>query len=104
MQTEYTFESFGKTTATGDVNSNPFRYTSREHDGTDIYYYRTRYYHPQLQRFISEDPIGLASGDINPYAYVFNNSLKSTDPLGLDSYVCTKPLHALGKVGEIVTE
>ena len=102
VQTEYTFESFGKTTATGTSNSNPYQYTGRENDGTGIYYYRTRYYQPQLQRFISEDLIGLASGDINSYAYVFDNPLKSTDPLGLVSYMCTKPLHALGKVGEVV--
>ncbi|PYT52891.1 MAG: hypothetical protein DMG43_10465 [Acidobacteria bacterium] len=25
---------------------------------TTLCYYRARYYHPQLQRFISEDPIG----------------------------------------------
>jgi uncharacterized protein RhaS with RHS repeats len=31
-------------------------------DGTGIYYYRARYYHPQLQRFISEDPIGVGGG------------------------------------------
>jgi RHS repeat-associated protein len=102
VQTEYTFESFGKTSAIGNSNSNAFQYTGRENDGTGIYYYRTRYYHPQLQRFIGEDPIGLGSGDINLYAYVFDNPVKSTDPLGLDNYMCTKPLHALGKVGEVV--
>jgi len=42
-----------------------------------------RYYHPQLQRFISEDPIGLRGGDTNLYAYVANKPLESRDPLGL---------------------
>jgi hypothetical protein len=28
-------------------------------------YYRARYYHPGLQRFVSEDPIGFAGGDPN---------------------------------------
>jgi len=35
-------------------------------------YYRARFYDPQLGRFISEDPIGLAVG-INSLAYVSNN-------------------------------
>src|SRR5215470_15959851 len=32
--------------------------------------YRARYYHPGLQRFIGEDPIGFFGGDLNLYAYV----------------------------------
>jgi hypothetical protein len=41
-----------------------------------------RYYHPTLQRFISEDPIEFASGDVNLYAYVGNRPTDTTDPLG----------------------
>jgi uncharacterized protein RhaS with RHS repeats len=44
-------------------------------------YYRARYYHPGLQRFLSEDPIGFAGG-FHLYAYVENNPLLYTDPLG----------------------
>lgn len=47
-----------------------FQYTSRENDGTGLYYYRARYYSPEMQRFISEDPIRLWGGDINYFAYV----------------------------------
>jgi uncharacterized protein RhaS with RHS repeats len=36
-----------------------------------------------LQRFISEDPIGFFGGDVNLYAYVRNDPLSFTDPLGL---------------------
>jgi RHS repeat-associated protein len=46
-------------------------------------YCRARYYHPQLQRFISEDPIGFAGGDPNLYAYVGNMPTLHGDPLGL---------------------
>ena len=49
----------------------------------DRRYYRARYYHPDLQRFISEDPIGLAAGDVNFYSYVGNHPLEMSDPLGL---------------------
>ncbi len=37
-----------------------------------------------MQRFISEDPIGLAGG-VNVYTYVGNNPLSWVDPLGLSS-------------------
>jgi RHS repeat-associated protein len=79
---EYTYEPFGRTSATGAART-PFQYTGRENDGTGLYYYRARYYHPQLQRFISEDPIGFRGGDINVYAYGRNNPMRFVDPLGL---------------------
>lgn len=84
VQTQYTYEPFGATTATGPTSGNSFQYTGREHDGTGLYYYRARYYHPTRQRFISEDPIGLLAGDMNFFAYVRNNPLTFVDPLGLD--------------------
>jgi uncharacterized protein RhaS with RHS repeats len=46
-------------------------------------YYRARYYNPQLHRFISEDPAGLASG-INSYSYSGNSPTNFKDPTGLD--------------------
>jgi len=84
VQTAYTYEPFGQTTVTGQSNANPFQYTSRENDGTGLYYYRARYYSPARQRFIAEDPIGFEGGDINLYAYGANNPLRFRDPFGLD--------------------
>jgi RHS repeat-associated protein len=82
VQTEYTYEPFGKTTVSGASNTNPYQYTGRENDGTELYYYRARYYRPDLQRFISEDPIRFRSGDTNLYAYVTNAPLRYKDPSG----------------------
>jgi hypothetical protein len=45
-------------------------------------YYRARYYHPGLSRFISEDPIRLLGGP-NLYTYVANSPMAFSDPLGL---------------------
>jgi RHS repeat-associated protein len=50
-----------------------------------------RYYHPQLQRFISEDPIGFESGDPNHYAYVASGPLTRRDPLGLQAIPIPAP-------------
>lgn len=82
VQTQYTYEPFGKTMVSGAANGNSSQYTGRENDGTGLYYYRGRYYSPQLQRFISQDPIG-SLGGINLYTYVANNPISFSDPLGL---------------------
>jgi RHS repeat-associated protein len=83
VQTQYTYEPFGATTKTGAATGNSIDYTERESDATGLKYYRARYYHPGLQRFISEDPIGFAAGDTNVYAYVFNSPTELRDPSGL---------------------
>jgi len=62
VQTEYIYEAFGRTTATGVSNNNSYQYTGRENDGTGVYHYRSRYYLPQQQVFASEDPIGIRRG------------------------------------------
>ena len=82
-QTTYTYEPFGTTILGGTASSNAFQFTGRENDGTGLYYSRTRYYNPNLSRFISRDPIGF-SGGINSYAYVENSPLSWIDPQGLD--------------------
>jgi RHS repeat-associated protein len=80
--TTYSYEPYGKTRVTG-TDDTAFRFTGREDDGaTNLYYYRARYYSPQLGRFISEDPLRLSAGP-NPYAYAVGNPLQWADPLGL---------------------
>ncbi len=79
--TTYTQEPFGKTTKAG-TSTNTFQYTGREEDGTGVMYYRARYYSPQIQRFLGEDPLGLGGGDLNAYAYTFNSPINHSDPSG----------------------
>lgn len=83
VQTEYTYEPFGSTAVSGTSSPNAFQYTGRENDGTGLYYYRARYYHPGLQRFVSEDPLEFGGGDSNLYAYVGGNPISYSDPYGL---------------------
>jgi len=82
---DYTYDPYGNTTADAIVD-NPFQYTGRENDGTGLYFYRARYYSPNQQRFISEDPIGLRGG-INVYGYVGGNPVSLIDPSGLTTLV-----------------
>ena len=79
----YTYDSFGFMTASTGSATNWFRYTARQFDSdTALYYYRARYYDPQTGRFLSEDPLGVASGP-NFYAYVQGNPVNFNDPFGL---------------------
>jgi RHS repeat-associated protein len=81
LQTQYTFEPFGKTSVSGAASVNALQFTERENDGTGLYYYRARYYDPQRGRFASEDAAGFAG--INLYAYAENSPTNYNDPLGL---------------------
>jgi len=93
----YDYRPFGAEAAAND--GQPLRFMGRELDsGTGLYYVRNRWYDPALERFISEDPIGLAGG-LNTYSYVGNDPMNARDPSGLQAQapatlppvvVCTK--------------
>ena len=79
---DYTYEAYGRASSDNGASTNTFQYTGRENDGTGLQFNRARYYHPQLARFISEDPIGLAGG-YNVFSYADGNPLTYIDPIGL---------------------
>jgi len=89
MAQSKTYSPFGRgLTATG-TSGNTLGYTGREFDGASgLYYYRARYYDPEVGRFLSEDPLGFEAG-VNFYAYVSNNPLNFNDPFGESEFnVC----------------
>jgi RHS repeat-associated protein len=74
------YDAYGNSTGSAKTR---YGFTGRERDAvTGLMYYRARWYDPQLGRFISEDPIGLAGG-INQFAYVGNDPQNRKDPSGL---------------------
>jgi RHS repeat-associated protein len=81
IQTQYSYGPYGNTAANGVASTNPLQYAGREADPTGLYYYRARYYDPQIGRFISEDPIGFVGGS-NFYAYALDNPMNYRDPSG----------------------
>jgi len=88
---KYSYDVLGEPTIR-DVNDqilttsdcgNPYMFTGRRCDPeSGLYYYRARYYSPQIGRFLQVDPIGYQGG-LNLYTYVENNPANLTDPLGL---------------------
>ena len=89
----YTFDSFGKLTASSGSLVNPFQYTARDFDSeTNLQFSRARYYDPSTGRFINEDPMRF-NASINFYAYVDDDPVNWMDPAGLDkAEVCCRPL------------
>ena len=89
----YTYDAWGKlvelkdTTANSVGTLNPFRYRGYYYDTeTSLYYLQTRYYDPEVGRFINAD--AFASTDIsgalsaNMFAYCENNPVMRHDPNG----------------------
>jgi RHS repeat-associated protein len=91
----YDGNAFGQTLPTGTLTVN-LRFPGQYYDAeTKLHYNWHRYYDPRLGRYLTSDPIGL-DGGLNTYTYVENRPTVFTDPLGLKTLQCTKPLNALG--------
>ena len=87
------FDSSGNevTLSTHIGNLNPFRYRSYYYDTeTKLYYLKTRYYDPEVGRFINMDSIRYAAPEtingLNLYAYCGNNPVMYTDSIGTSKW------------------
>ena len=95
---KYAYDAWGYHTvydSNGNINTdvnfigniNPFRYRSYYYDTeTKLYFLKTRYYDPEVGRFISPDSIEYLDPDtingLNLYAYCNNNPISNVDPNG----------------------
>ena len=80
----YSYDAYGTILESPGTIDQPYTYTGREFDvESGLYYYRARHYDPTTGRFLQEDPIGFAGGDVNLYRYVRNSPINLADPSGL---------------------
>ena len=95
---EYKYDTWGKIVSqTGDYNIgylNPFRYRGYVYDeATGWYYLQSRYYDPEVGRFLNADAL-LSTGQgvlgYNMYAYCLNNPVNMADSNGLCSVFVIK--------------
>ncbi len=83
-QVEYDIYGKVRKLVTGSLADCPFRYQGQYEDvETGLYYNRFRYYAPDQGIYISQDPIGLHSGEFNFYAFVGDPN-RLVDVFGLD--------------------
>lgn len=97
VEAEYFYDAWGKNEvkkSNGDNYGNygigalnPFRYRGYYYDKeTELYYLQSRYYDPEVGRFISQDNLDYADPEtingLNLYAYCGNNPVMNVDPTG----------------------
>ena len=75
------------TSSTNIGNLNPFRYRGYYYDTeTGLYFLQTRYYDPEVGRFLNRDAVTYADpatiNGLNLYAYCLNNPVEYVDPDG----------------------
>lgn len=84
---KYAYAPFGEILNEEEDIPQPFKFVGRYgvmyEESNGLYYMGARYYDPSDGRFISEDPIGFESGEVNLFAYAGNNPMLVIDPLGL---------------------
>ena len=94
-QVYYTYDAWGKVLSiTGNMadtlgQQNPFRYRGYYYDSeTQFYYLNSRYYDPEVGRFINADDPEIIDGgndhilENNLFAYCFNDPVNMTDDTG----------------------
>jgi RHS repeat-associated protein len=77
---QYTYEPFGATVGPSN-NQEAQKFTGREEDNGNLYYFRARYYRPTEARFMAEDALEHYP-ETNLYAYVGNQPIDFIDLTG----------------------
>ena len=105
---EYAYDGYGNQVIVKDeggiASLNPFRYRGYYFDEeTQLYWVSSRYYSPELCRWISPDSIEYLDPEsingLNLYCYCFNNPVNYVDPDGHMPFLCA--LLILGAIGMV---
>ena len=99
----YAYTAYGVVTSTGDsavIALNPLTYRGYVYDSeTGLYYLQSRYYDPEIGRFINSDTLfstGQGLRGNNMFAYCLNNPVVMADDSGHDAIVVVNYLKGQG--------
>ena len=93
IQVQYTYDAWGNILSISGAKAdtlgtlNPLRYRGYVYDNeTGLYYVSSRYYDPEIGRWINADSVIAGIGEnvlgYNMFAYCFNNPVNMSDPTG----------------------
>jgi len=82
VQESYSYQAFGEEKEAQARSINPWRYSGKRIDPeTSLLFFGSRYYDPQMGRWLTVDPAGCLNS-LNLYQYALNNPFKYYDPHG----------------------
>ena len=110
----YRYNAFGEITSVTNssgssiIQTNPFRYKGYYYDvETQLFYCNSRYYSPELCRFISPDSIEYLEpssiNGLNLYCYCMNNPIMYADPSGHSAILFIVGLISSAVIGGLVS-
>jgi RHS repeat-associated protein len=86
VKSETLYDAWGNPILKVGSSANKFAYTGHQADAeTGLYYFKARYYDPEIGRFISQDPAAgkeLQPASYQKYLYAYANPLAFIDPTG----------------------
>ena len=94
----YTYDPYGKLTASTGSANNPFGYAGQYTDQeSGLQYLRARYYDPGTAQFITVDPAYTLTA--SRYGYTNGSPLNATDPTGLYDYTYREDIGPISQFG-----